>query len=79
MGSLCSSCFGSKEESEYLNPDPEERRRQMAEAAERRAQESQSRGIKDPEKVKRMQQKAEERERLEREVGNQQGNLKWQV
>jgi len=53
----------------------------MAEAAERRQQEQQNKGIKNPENVKRMQQKAAETERLEREQamagGNNQPALKW--
>ncbi|KAF6208377.1 hypothetical protein GE061_016831 [Apolygus lucorum] len=80
MGAVYSCCFGSNEqESEHLTPDPETRRRQLAEAAERRAQETEHRGIKDPERVRRMQQKSEELERRERETGYQQPALKWQV
>lgn len=40
MGNLCSSCFGGSSESTHiLTPNPEDRRREMAEAAERRIQE----------------------------------------
>lgn len=50
----------------------------MAEAAERRQQEQAHRGIKDPESVRRMQQKALENERLERENAlSGQPNLRW--
>lgn len=53
----------------------------MLEAAERRQQEQSSRGIKNPESVKRMQEKAMETERLEREAaisgGGNQPSLKW--
>jgi small VCP/p97-interacting protein len=52
----------------------------MAEAAERRQQEQQSRGVKNPESVKRMQQKSLETERLEQEqamASGGQSNLRW--
>lgn len=50
----------------------------MVEAAERRQQEQSSRGIKDPESVKRMQQKSLETQRLEREQAfSGQTNLRW--
>jgi hypothetical protein len=40
MGNLCSSCFGgSSESTQILTPNIEDRRREMAEAAERRIQE----------------------------------------
>jgi len=48
-------------------------------AAERRRQENENRGIKDPEKVRRQQQKAADLERLEREAamqGNSGQNLR---
>ena len=41
----------------------EERRQQMAEAAEKRAENQQARGIKDPGSVKRMEQKRDELEK----------------
>lgn len=51
---------------------------QQLEAAEKRRQEQENRGIKDPERVRRMQQKAENLEKLEREaaVSSQEGGLK---
>ncbi|XP_058447037.1 small VCP/p97-interacting protein [Malaya genurostris] len=77
---LCSSCFkGSTEE--LLSPTAEIRRQQQLEAAERRRVQNETRGIKDPEKVRRMQQKAEEMERREQEaarMGGGQPVLKWQ-
>lgn len=40
MGNLCSSCFGERSDSsQILTPDIQDRRQQMAEAAERRIQE----------------------------------------
>lgn len=50
------------------------RRRIQEEAAERRRQESENRGIKDPEKVRRQQEKAAELERRELEAAKQGGN-----
>lgn len=46
----------------------ETRRRQQIEAAERRAAEQASRGVKDPERVKRNQQRAEEMDKQEQEL-----------
>ena len=54
----------------------------MAEAAEKRVAEQENRGIKNPESVKRMQQKSIDQERIERERAMQGGcqgsGLKWQ-
>ena len=53
----------------------------MSEAAERRQEQQSNKGIKNPESVKRMQQKAAETERLELEQakagGTNQLTLKW--
>lgn len=49
------------------------RRQQQLEAAERRRVENETRGIKDPEKVRRMQQKAEETARREEEAARMGG------
>lgn len=103
MGNLCSSCFGgsSGESTQILTPNVEERRREMAEAAERRIQEQERKvknienfpmftkksylkfsrsffvqGIKNPESVKRNQQKAAEVDRM-RETQTGDFNLKW--
>lgn len=46
----------------------EARRQAAAEAAEKRVQNQAARGIQDPAKVQRMQQRSEEIERLEREA-----------
>ncbi|XP_062534110.1 uncharacterized protein LOC134203249, partial [Armigeres subalbatus] len=57
------------------------RRQQQLEAAERRRVENESRGIKDVDKVRRMQQKAEETARREDEaarMGGGQPALRWQ-
>lgn len=47
------------------------RRRMQEEAAERRRQESENRGIKDPEKVRRQQQRAADMERAEEDAAKQ--------
>lgn len=50
----------------------------MAEAAERRQHEQESRGVKDPTSVKRMQAKADQMEQLERQKAlSGQTNLRW--
>lgn len=51
---------------------------QQLEAAEKRREEQENRGIKDPERVRRMQQKAENLEKLERHaaISSQEGGLK---
>ncbi|XP_072933120.1 uncharacterized protein Svip isoform X2 [Epargyreus clarus] len=56
----------------------ETRRRQQVEAAEKRRAEEAARGVKDPERVKRMQQRADEMERREQELNREGGaNLRW--
>ncbi|XP_053696217.1 small VCP/p97-interacting protein [Sabethes cyaneus] len=77
---ICSSCFKGAE-TETLSPSAEVRRQQQLEAAERRRVQNETRGIKDPEKVRRMQQKAQELEKREEEaarIGGFQPTLKWQ-
>lgn len=49
------------------------RRQQQLEALEKRLQNQENRGIKNPEKVRRMQQKAEERDRLQEEAATKYG------
>jgi small VCP/p97-interacting protein len=56
----------------------ETKRRQMAEAAERRRQQEESRGVKNPESVRRMQARALENERLEQQQARSgEPTLKW--
>ncbi|XP_030025921.1 uncharacterized protein LOC115444323 isoform X2 [Manduca sexta] len=56
----------------------ETRRRQQIEAAERRRAEEAARGVKDPERVKRMQQKSLDMEKREQELAKEGGAaLKW--
>ncbi|XP_047988062.1 small VCP/p97-interacting protein isoform X1 [Leguminivora glycinivorella] len=76
MGIFTSCC--KPQAADVLTPDAETRRRHLVEAAEKRRSEEASRGVKDPEKVKRMQQRSEEMERREAELAKQGGsNLKW--
>ncbi|XP_023953990.1 small VCP/p97-interacting protein [Bicyclus anynana] len=78
MGIFTSCCRPSA--TNVLTPDTETRRRQQVEAAERRRAEEANRGIKDPERVKRMQQRSEEMEQREREMQKGGGaTLKWQA
>uniref|UniRef100_A0A6M2CL82 Small VCP/p97-interacting protein n=1 Tax=Rhipicephalus microplus TaxID=6941 RepID=A0A6M2CL82_RHIMP len=54
------------------------KRQQMAEAAERRLKEQEHRGIKDPEKFRRQQQKRDELEQIAATAPGE-ANLRWQV
>ncbi|XP_053615643.1 uncharacterized protein Svip [Plodia interpunctella] len=76
MGIVTSCCKPSA--SDVLTPDAETRRRQQVEAAERRAAEQAARGVKDPDRVKRLQEKADEMDRREQELEKAGGaNLRW--
>lgn len=58
----------------------DQKRQQIVQAAEKRAKENESKGIKNPEKVKRMQELSRQRELQEAAAGsNSEGGLKWQV
>ncbi|OWR54338.1 hypothetical protein KGM_215216 [Danaus plexippus plexippus] len=75
MGIFTSCCKPSA--ADVLTPDAETRRRQQVEAAERRRIEEASRGVKDPERMRRAQQRSEEMERREQELNSAGGaNLK---
>jgi len=72
--------------SEVDEPSPTTKRRQMAEAAEKRQLENQNRGVKDGEGLRRKQEqreaierRVEERDRLERSQGGGGGGMRWQV
>jgi len=78
MGTCCCSCCKDSAGPELITPDAETKRRQMAEAAQRRIDEQENRGIKNPESVRRNQMKAAEREKLETEIsGSGNANLRW--
>ncbi|KAI5709696.1 hypothetical protein M8J76_003088 [Diaphorina citri] len=81
MGNLCSSCFKGSVGDSVITPSLDQKRQQIAQAAEKRAKENESKGIKNPEKVKRMQELARQRELQEEEAARSstEGGLKWQV
>lgn len=63
-----------------MTPDPETRRQQLAEAAEKRQKEIAYRGVKDPEAVERKRKKQEEVEKQTMTTSvSGGGGLKWQV
>ncbi|CAN7994788.1 unnamed protein product [Ixodes hexagonus] len=67
MGIFTSCLKGSSDDvPSSTGPDAVLKRQQMAEAAEKRLKEQESRGIKDPEKLKRQQQRQSE---LDKELG----------
>ncbi|KAM4899193.1 small VCP/p97-interacting protein [Sylvia borin] len=76
----CLPCFGDAVKDVVETPDPEIKRRQLAEAAEKRQMEASSRGIKNPSSVEQKKKKQEEIERraaASRPGGE--GGLRWQV
>ncbi|MFT7819150.1 small VCP/p97-interacting protein [Arapaima gigas] len=77
---MCLPCLGGAADDVVETPDPETRRRQLAEAAEKRQKETSHRGIKNPEAVERKKKKQEEMEKqamITSPSGG--GGLKWQV
>lgn len=93
MGGLLCCCGGSSDEqihhqktsyghSNYnATPDPETRRQQMGDAAMRRAQQSDGRGIKDPQALRDKQKKMERYEQAQQQRGfdDGKGGLRWNV
>lgn len=78
MMGFCLSCFRASEPS-YITPDQDERRRVMTEAAEKRLQDQESRGIKDPASVKRQQVRDKVLEEAPDYQSSSEGHLRWQV
>ncbi|XP_062973428.1 small VCP/p97-interacting protein [Elgaria multicarinata webbii] len=78
---LCLPCLGGAADDVVETPDPEMRRQQLAEAAEKRQMEAASRGIKNILSVEEKRRKLEEMERrLESSrPGPEGGGLRWQV
>ncbi|XP_019712597.1 small VCP/p97-interacting protein isoform X1 [Hippocampus comes] len=78
---MCLPCFGGAVDDAIDTPDPETRRRQLAEAAEKRQQETAHRGVKNPEAVERKRKKQEEieKQKMSTSVSGSGGGLKWQV
>ncbi|KAM8890669.1 small VCP/p97-interacting protein isoform 1-T3 [Spinachia spinachia] len=79
---MCLPCLGGAAD-DVVTPDPEIRRRQLAEAAEKRQKETTYRGVKNPEAVERKKKKQEEIEKQEITAsasgGGGGGGLKWQM
>ncbi|XP_051548050.1 small VCP/p97-interacting protein-like isoform X3 [Myxocyprinus asiaticus] len=60
---MCLPCLSGAEDDVVVTPDAETRRRQLAEAAEKRQKETTYRGIKNPEALERKKKKQEEMEK----------------
>jgi len=71
------NCFGSEPSADAVLPD--DRRRQMAEAAEKRLKESDGRGLKDPEGFKRKQLAQQKAAEQDMSQGGGEANLKWNM
>ncbi|XP_040183832.1 small VCP/p97-interacting protein isoform X2 [Rana temporaria] len=80
---MCLPCLGGAAEDVIETPDPELKRRQLAEAAEKRQMETVNRGIKNPTSVEQKKRKKEEVEKMTTEAappgGGGGGGLRWQV
>ncbi|MCJ8735888.1 hypothetical protein PDJAM_G00252700 [Pangasius djambal] len=77
---MCLPCLGGAADDVVVTPDPETKRRQLAEAAEKRQKESTQRGIKNPEAVERKKKKQEEMEKQAMSTSpSGSGGLRWQV
>uniref|UniRef100_A0A8D0GG33 Small VCP/p97-interacting protein n=1 Tax=Sphenodon punctatus TaxID=8508 RepID=A0A8D0GG33_SPHPU len=78
---LCLPCMGGAAGDVVETPDPVIKRRQLAEAAEKRQMEASSRGIKNLASVEQKKKKQEEVERklATSSSGTEGGGLRWQV
>ncbi|KAM6322015.1 LOW QUALITY PROTEIN: small VCP/p97-interacting protein [Podargus strigoides] len=78
---LCLPCMGGAVKDVVETPDPEIKRRQLAEAAEKRQMEASSRGIKNISSVEQKKKKQEEMEKRAAASGSGGGGggLRWQV
>ncbi|XP_076199958.1 small VCP/p97-interacting protein [Aptenodytes patagonicus] len=77
---LCLPCMGGAVKDVVETPDPEIKRRQLAEAAEKRQMEASSRGIKNTYSVEQKKKKQEEIEkRIAASGSGGEGGLRWQV
>ncbi|KAM9554366.1 LOW QUALITY PROTEIN: small VCP/p97-interacting protein [Guaruba guarouba] len=76
---LCLPCMGGAVKDVVETPDPEIKRRQLAEAAEKRQMEASSRGIKNAYSVEQKKKKQEEMEKRMTASGSGGGGLRWQV
>lgn len=80
MGNYC-PCFGGPSYGDIEQPDAEERRRQLAAAAEARLQQGDKRGLKSGSmtEARRKQERLEEAERRQQLEGGKGEGLRWQV
>ncbi|XP_015267854.1 PREDICTED: small VCP/p97-interacting protein-like [Gekko japonicus] len=78
---LCLPCMGGAAGDVVETLDPEIKRRQLAEAAEKRQMEASSRGIKNPSSVEQKKRRQEEMEKHLDSAGPgpEGGGLRWQV
>ncbi|XP_040414317.1 small VCP/p97-interacting protein [Cygnus olor] len=77
---LCLPCLGGAVKDVVETPDPEIKRRQLAEAAEKRQMEASSRGIKSTYSLEQKKKKQEEIEkRIAASGSGGEGGLRWQV
>ncbi|XP_077452182.1 small VCP/p97-interacting protein isoform X1 [Stigmatopora argus] len=77
---MCLPCFGGAVDDAVDTPDPDSRRRQLAEAAEKRQKETAHRGVKNPEALERKRKKQEEIENQTMKPSSSGGGgLRWQV
>lgn len=73
-------CLSCPEDDDYQQVDPETRRQNQLDAAEKRRQDAEGRGIKDIEAYKRKEQRLQEAEKRQNQYeGNCEGGLRWQV
>ncbi|XP_078270987.1 small VCP/p97-interacting protein [Rhinoraja longicauda] len=77
---MCLPCLGGVTDDVVQTPDPDTRRQQLAEAAEKRQKENVHRGIKNPEAVERKKRKQEEMDKQQMNSSSSGGGgLRWQV
>ncbi|KAM3919709.1 small VCP/p97-interacting protein [Leptodactylus fuscus] len=80
---MCLPCLGGAADDVVETPDPDLKRRQLAEAAEKRQMEAAARGIKNPTSVEQKKKKKEEIDNMMANSapagGGGGGGLRWQV
>ncbi|XP_062858002.1 small VCP/p97-interacting protein [Trichomycterus rosablanca] len=77
---MCLPCLGGAADDVVETPDPETRRRHLAEAAEKRQKENIHRGVKNPDELERKKKKQEEMEKQAMSTSSSGGGgLRWQV
>ncbi|XP_043939276.1 small VCP/p97-interacting protein [Protopterus annectens] len=77
---MCLPCLGGAAEDVVETPDPDIKRKQLADAALKRQMEASNRGIKNPQSVEQKKRKKEEMEKCDMNQGPAgEGGLRWQV